>query len=253
MVAIIRWLVVDEAITMNMTGCVFSVLSCESQDHVVTALISDQRLTAVFGMFDVAMLGLKLLALVGGFSIGAVFSGLVLRLMSRLVMVRTVPRLVTRLVQGVGGGTLGMAVWIWAFGSGGSGLGGSGDLRSSGVELPSSGLERQGSKVESATATSEPSPAATNLRVELLGGPRVHNERFYLVDGDSRPCSLAEVRERIRTLMNSQDRKPLKAVELVIYEDSVAQDHPAVEDLAKWARRQDLSVTLAFPKRLAPP
>jgi hypothetical protein len=237
---------------MNMTTGIISiwpVLCWGLQDQVGGFANTDnQRIMTIFGMFDVAMFGLKLLALAGGFGIGAVFSGLLLRGLSRLVMVRTVPRLVLRLVQGLGGGTLGVAVWIWAFGSGGSGLGGSGDFRFSGAELRGP----EGSKVEAPAPTNESSPAATTMRIELLGGPRVHNERFYLVNGDSKPCSLAEVRQRIRTHLSSPDQPSLKSVELVIYEDSVAQDHPAVEDLAKWARQQDLSVMLTFPKRLAP-
>src|SRR5262245_44601739 len=93
-----------------------------------------------FGTLDVGMLGLKVLALAGGFGIGAICSGFLLRFMVKLApvrKVRRVPGMLYRFVQLLGGTGAGLAVWLWAFGSGGGGFGQSGGF----------GLGGQGSAV----------------------------------------------------------------------------------------------------------
>src|SRR5438270_12502161 len=76
-------------------------------------------------MIDMGMNLLKILAIAGGAAVGALGSGLLLRLVAKLSLGRKVPRIPLRLVQVFGGATLGVAVY-WAFGPGGSGFGGDG-------------------------------------------------------------------------------------------------------------------------------
>jgi hypothetical protein len=210
------------------------------------------------------MLGLKLLAVAGGVAVGALACGLLLRFVAGFAPNRRVPRTILRLIQLLGGIALGLAVWFWAFGSGGGGFGSSGGLGLAGDGVDGE-VTQQGTKASSNQAAppsvqensaQAPFPAtpsmAETVRVELLGGGRVKGERFYLLEGEAEPCSLAVLRERLRNRMDLKDQPPLKAIELVIYEDSVAQDHPAVKDLDRWARQQGLEVSLSFPRRALP-
>ena len=81
----------------------------------------------------------------------------------------------------------------------------------------------------------------------MLGGDRVREGRFYRVEGEQQARTLAELRDTIEAL-RQPDQAPLKGIELVIFPDSVAQDHPAVQEIEKWAKRNGLEVALTFPK-----
>ena len=193
------------------------------------------------------MFVLKLLAAAGGFGVGAVASGLAVRFLTRMLTARAVHWLPLRFVQLLGGTALGMAAWFFGFGWGGGGFGlgeGSGD-RGQGAD--------NRSQTEVRASDFEPRPKIEDRRskieIELLGGAKVHNERFYVLEGNPEACSLTDLQQRIRTRMEAVNQTPLKSIELVIYEDSVAQDHPAVQTLERWARQQNLAVTLTFPKR----
>jgi hypothetical protein len=80
----------------------------------------------------------------------------------------------------------------------------------------------------------------------MLGGARVQQDRFYVVDEKMPALPLAEVKEMLLARKN-QGRNPIKAIEIVIYEDSVSTDHPAVRDLDQWAKLNGLQVTISFP------
>jgi hypothetical protein len=90
------------------------------------------------------------------------------------------------------------------------------------------------------------------LQIEILGGARVHEERFYLLQGDKQPRTLAEVRKAIQARRQEQDKPPLKGIIILLYPSSVAQDHPAVKNLEKWAKENRLSVTFPPPGGAAP-
>src|SRR5262249_19784083 len=102
------------------------------------------------------------------------------------------------------------------------------------------------------SGSAERSPAAESetLRVEMLGGARVEQQRFYLLQGEERPRTLEGLQEVLAE--RRKQKPPLRSLEIVIYENSVAAEHPAVKDLEKWAREHDLAVTLTFPKRDLP-
>ena len=95
-------------------------------------------------------------------------------------------------------------------------------------------------------------PGSDALRVVMLGGDRVASQHFYLLEGDKEPRTLRDLQKAIQARQDEKDRPSLKSIEIVIYEDSVAQDHPAVRDLEKWARQNDLGVTLSKPRGTLP-
>jgi hypothetical protein len=85
----------------------------------------------------------------------------------------------------------------------------------------------------------------------MLGGSRVQQDRFYVIDEQLPPRTLAEIRQLLLARRN-QENDPIKAIEIIIYEDSVAKDHPAVRELEQWASQNGLQVTISFPPGVRP-
>jgi hypothetical protein len=207
----------------------------------------------MLGLLDIGLELMKCLAVAGGGAVGAVGSGLLLRLIVRLALHRPVSRPVLRFTQALGAVVLGMAVWYWVYGPGGSGFGGSGwglGTGGSGTETAKSADEGKQKTETAAVKKEEPATSAVQdtLRIEMLGGGRVKAGRFYLCEGDRQPKTLSELQQTIRARGQDKDQPVLKRLEIVIYEDSVAKDHPAVRDLEKWAEPNGLAMTLTFPK-----
>src|SRR5262245_57416086 len=76
------------------------------------------------GMMDLGLQVLKVLAVMGAFSLGWGGLGGVVKLCARLLTRgRQVPRPLLFLVQALGGTALGLAVALWVYSSGGSGPG----------------------------------------------------------------------------------------------------------------------------------
>ena len=158
------------------------------------------------------LLALKVLAMAGGFGVGAFASGFVVRFLTRLLTARAVHWLPLRLVQLLCGTTLGLAIWFFGLGWGGNGFGlGEGRQgRGQGSEVrdeqrDEGGRMRDENRTEPTSSSSlipHPSslltpirPLPSDLRIELLGGPKVHDERFYVLDGEPKALSLPELQQ----------------------------------------------------------
>jgi hypothetical protein len=210
----------------------------------------------MFGMLDLGMLILKILAVAGGAAVGGVGGGLVVRLLARAWTRRPVPRPVVTLIRLLGAGGLGLAVWLWVFGSGGGGfgtggfgLGGTGEQGAG----PAQKLSVDGTPGPAAEEKTEgPAAGADVLRVELLGGEQVQEQRFYRLEGDRQARTFLELRRAVEARRRQKEKSPLKGIEIVIYQNSVNQEHPAVKHLQQWARENELTPTLSFPKRELP-
>jgi hypothetical protein len=199
---------------------------------------------SLFAFLETGVYLLKLVAVAGGALVGGLTTRLTLYVVTRLLLEKALPRLVRWPLQLVGAAALGLGVW-WAFGSGGGfGLGG-GWLGPGG---PSETAADNRSQLRDPTDAQELPPPVEpqTLHIVLLGGDRVRQERFYQIEGETRPRTLAELRDAIRA--RPTDGPPLKGIELTIFPDSVAQDHPAVRELEKWAKQSGLTVSLSFPK-----
>jgi hypothetical protein len=208
------------------------------------------------GMLDLGMLILKGLAVAGGAAVGGLGSGLLFRLLVRLSLHRTVPQKALLLVRALGAAALGLAVWMWVFSTGGSGPG-LGGLLGSGAGGQSTETRAQpGPSTEPTPKHQAATPkgsipesrqvlAPDTMRIEILGGERVKQERFYLLEGEKEPRTLSEVRKAILARREDRDKPPLVGIVIMIYGSSVARDHPAVRNLQKWAEENRLSVT--FP------
>jgi hypothetical protein len=198
----------------------------------------------LLGMFDIGMLLLKLLAVAGGAAIGVLGAGVTVKFILALTIRRKAPLNLIRAFQVLGGGGLGLAVYIWAFGSGGSGFGsggGVGGIGQGAAEQPVNNLVSQIAPPESDLPPAKSAdPAHRTIRVDMLGGSQVNARRFYKLEGDTQPFTLAELGPRILD-------KHCQGIEVVIHPNSVAQEHPAVHELGKWARQNNLTVSLSFP------
>lgn len=211
-------------------------------------------------IFDLGMFFLKLLAVAGGGVLGGAGAGAAVKRMTKFTIRKEAPQtlvLPSRIAGCVGAG---LAVWLWAFGSGGSGLGvGSGGLGAGGGRFLGYDPPEQTSKEKDAQtdrkAEAHPgtvgAPALRSARIEMLGGSRVQQDRFYIIDEQQPPRTLAEIREILLAKRN-QEIDPLKGIEIIIYEDSVAKDHPAVRELEQWARQNGLQVGMLFPAGVRP-
>ncbi|HLJ95769.1 MAG TPA: hypothetical protein VKU02_21515 [Gemmataceae bacterium] len=213
-------------------------------------------------MLDLGMQILKGLAVVGGAAVGWLGCGFLLRLIVWLSLQRSTPRKVLVPIRALGGLTLGLAVWVWAFASGGRGPGLGGWFGSGQTGGPSASAPTEPGPTSTPATQPEtarppvPEPplaqASDTLRIEILGGARVKDERFYLLEGEKEPRTLTELRKIIQARRQEPDKPPLRGIVILIYAASVARDHPAVKTLVKWAEGNGLSVTFPPPDGAAP-
>jgi hypothetical protein len=198
-------------------------------------------LVGLLALFGPLQMVLRVILVVGGIVVGALASGILFSLIASIFFKQPAPRSMRRFVQVLGAVALGLAAWKMPFGLGGNGEGfgsgfGLGGEARTGTDTASGEASRA---EEEKSSRSE----ADTLRIEMLGGQRVQSERFYLLEGENEPKTLAELRKAIQA-RQQQEKPPLKGIEIIVHEHSVAQSHPAVRDLERWARQKDLAVTL---------
>jgi hypothetical protein len=192
---------------------------------------------------DWLQLIVKPLSVIAGAALGWLGVGVLIRRVGKWVIFREVPRAFARPFQLLG--ALAAGLWAWAI------LlspGGPGPFWGSGWSVVG-GPGHQGAPERVAEAPAHPRADThrtalprreTPLRITVLGGPRVVEGRFYLLEGDQQPKTLAELQKLIRA---KQLDGGLREIDLLIYENSVARNHPAVRDLESWAERNSLTVT----------
>jgi hypothetical protein len=81
----------------------------------------------------------------------------------------------------------------------------------------------------------------STLRITLLGGPRVLDQRYYLLETPKEPRTFAE----LKSIIKARQQAGLRGIDLLIFENSVARNHSAVKELERWAAQNDL--TVSFP------
>ncbi len=182
---------------------------------------------------------IRLLAVVGGAAIGAVAIGFVVRLFGRFLGAKTVPRRPLLMLRGLAGAVTGYVAWLVVFGTGGGGIGGPGGFDRGGGDGPTQTDTPSTARVASATLTPERNPS---ISVAMLGGKRVANERYYLVLGEMNPRNMAELKEYLR----QQQKQGTGEIDILIYENSVAEDHAAVALLREWARQSGMKVKVSL-------
>lgn len=203
-------------------------------------------------MFDLGLVLMKLLAILGGAAFGALVTRVLVGGITRIVARRRMPRPALNLVSLLGAVAAGLAVWLWLFGAGGGGgfgsgsgwwpFGGRGGNGGTGTGAGMGATHR-------APPDSAPRSEERTLQVHMLGGSRVQDGRFYVLNRDS-PRTLSELQETLR--QRRQGNANLSEVEIVIYKDSVAEDTAAVRELLQWLEQAGLKPKISLPGTKAP-
>ncbi|MCZ2342002.1 MAG: hypothetical protein LC104_09430 [Bacteroidales bacterium] len=207
-----------------------------------------------------AQLIVNVLAIGGGFFIGQILSGLAAWLLDRWLTGGRSPLGLHRTIRYVGGATLAVLVALIVFGHGeGWTLFGGGG----------SGAQNQAAGEQSANGTPPPVTTATppptspmpetepilaprvvlptqanQVQVLMLGGEDVRNQRFYLLDSETTPKTLTEVRSFLMQ-RKSASKSDLGLLIRFPATNILPRTHPAVVMLSQWA--QDHGIAVTFP------
>jgi hypothetical protein len=201
---------------------------------------------AALPLTDLGPITVRVLAVAGGAAIAAFLTSGVAGIFVRWLFHKQQPRAARRLLRLTGGLAGGLAVAMVVFsGHGGWGIGGTGNGQRDGTESRASLLDRP---TEPSTRTK---PEPTRIRVVMLGGDLVKNGAAYRIDGEHQARKLADVQQLIRQRLGADP--PPAGIDILIYDNSVARDTAAVDDLEQWARQNGMAVTIVTTGGDIPP
>ena len=186
---------------------------------------------------------INLLAVAGGAAAGAAGTDVSARVAGRFFALRRVPRPALYVLRALGAGAVGLAVWMWVFGTGAGGWGpGGGGSVFGGKGAGDAGNQPVGvTSKQPVTAQPAASSQGDRMTVIMLGGDRVKDQRFYRVEGEREAKTLDELKDEIKTRQKSGK---LKTIEILVYEDSVARNHATVRELNDWAWQNGLTAII---------
>lgn len=187
------------------------------------------------------------LAVAGGFLVGYVGVIVLGWAADKFLFKRPSPALLHRACRVLGGLIVALLVAMLLFGEGGGEGGGTGEGAGNGKSSPTTGT------LDPATPNAEPQPkpvkplppAEERVRVTILGGTDVKDAKFYLVEDDAAPRTFAEVKAAVE----KKKAATAKSLGLEIRfppQNTLPQDHPAVAQLARWAR-DTAGLSVSFP------
>jgi hypothetical protein len=200
---------------------------------------------------DLGQIVVKGLAIAGGAAVAAVVIGAVVGLIVRKLFRKPLPvpaRTLVRILGGVAGG-LGVAVLLFTGVGNGWGLGGGQGTGTSRGDLTAATHPALAAAIEPAPKTG--TPTLHSVRVIMLGGDMVRNAAAYRIDGERQARTLADLQQEIRKRMAADP--PAKAVEIIVYDNSVARGAAPVADLERWAQLNNLAVTVVATPGDIPP
>jgi hypothetical protein len=201
----------------------------------------------------VVRFALNLLAVGGGFLVGHVLTGVIAWALDRWITGGKTPQGVHRVARTVGGVALGLLVALMLFGQGGYGDGtGPGGGPTPDGKGPGGGTATQPTTIKDAQSPppipkSDPTPPEQRVRVTMLGGSDVKDEKFYLIDDDRTPRAFADVVAAVNA-KKTETKKPVGVEVRFTADNTLAENHPAVLRLISWARAHDVAVTLPAAK-----
>jgi hypothetical protein len=203
-----------------------------------------------------AGLAIKCLAVAGGYLAGYLLGGAIAFALDRWVFAKKAPDAVKKVVRIVCGLVLAIIVAMIVFGEGGGGFGmGGGEGKGSGTP-PTDGQSKDKHASQPTPPDKEPPvgpvtpadgrPSEVVIRVTILGGTDVQQERFYLIDDDRSPKTFAEVRAVVTRRKASDKRKATLAILFPPPPNRLPLEHPAVTQLVNWAR-DEAGLDVTFP------
>ncbi len=202
-------------------------------------------LLAFFSTVRIAKLLEGALATAGGFLVGYVLVAILGWLIQRYLFKRPAPAFLHRVCRLLGGLIVAILVAMMVFGGGGGEGDGTGDGTGTGKASPTTGTPDPTAPITDVKPTKPLPPAEDRIRVTMLGGTDVKDERFYLVEVDTTPHTLAEAKALVQ---QKKDATP-KTLGLEIRfmpRNTLPKDHPAVLQLSRWANdTAGMSVTLS--------
>jgi hypothetical protein len=193
------------------------------------------------------------LAVAGAGAVGYGLTFFVLWLISKFAFNKRLPAKIRRPICLLGALATGIFVWMLLFHSGGGGGWGFGPGVGfgTGTEDSKSGIANNLEHVIiESTKPSESKKieetAAAPLRILMLGGDRVKGSSeseltYYQLLPESRTYTLKEIKEVIRQRIKANPS--IHGIAIVVREDSVAHEHPAVKQLEDFAKDEGLAIS----------
>lgn len=201
------------------------------------------------GTSQFAQLFVNCLAVLGGFLAGYLLTALFANAIDRMAFRRKSPQFLHRSLRLLGGIALAALVAFIVFGHGrGWNLLGGGQDGTGESEKTGSPSFINVTPEKPAPPSPPPTPVETSgkrIAVTILGGTDVKAQRFYLIDADATPKSLAEAKEIIRRAAEGAEMAPNVEIRFAA-SNRLAFDHPAVTLLQQWLRK-DLKLNVIFP------
>lgn len=213
---------------------------------------------------NVAQFFVNVLAVAGGFLVGWMLTGFLAWLLERRIIRLRTPygsspvtsqgapglRKIARILGGIALAILVALIVFgkgsgWTIGGGGGEGEGKKDANPDGPGGPDKGspVSTEPERLPPATSRT-PAPNRERVRITVLGGEAVKDQRFYLLDDDSTPRNFAEARATLAARKESA-KLPLGIEIQFSAENAISQNHPAVLNLTRWAKENDVTVT--FP------
>jgi hypothetical protein len=183
----------------------------------------------------------------GGALVGAILTFIVTFTAFKAARVRKVPPRATMLLSTVGGLLAGWLVWAWVSGGLGFGPGGGGGV--AGSTAPNQGLTATHRDISLPTHQREP---ADTLRIVLVRSKDydAESKRYYLPEGRQPARNLSEIVQHIKE--KQQQNPTLKTIEVVVYQDSIAETRGLVADLEDPVRPLGLTIKTHKPGTISP-
>lgn len=184
------------------------------------------------------------LATVGAFLVGYVLVTLLGWWFDKYLLKRKSPELLHRVCRLLGGLILAILVALMLFGGGGGSGDGTGDGAGAGKASPGPASDAESTDPKAVAAKVAP-PVEVRVRVLVLGGTDVKDQKFYVVDDDPAPLAFADARSAIQRKKDATAKSVGLEIRFPV-QNALPRDHPAVAQLARWAG-EVAGLTVSFP------
>ncbi len=193
------------------------------------------------------------LLVAGGFLVGYLLGGVIGWALGKYVFRQESPDLLHKACRLIGGVVLALIVALIVFtgrgkphGDGGDGKGSPNDEGKNGKATPANTDPNQ--KVDPNTLPTPPkiTPGDVTIRVTILGGEDVLQDRYYLLDDDRSPKTFAELKTAIVERKGKEKGKVMVAI-LFPAKNALPHESPAVTQVSKWVN-EVAELDVIFPK-----
>lgn len=217
----------------------------------MTLLPSTPALMSDLGQ-AVAELVHNCLLVAGGYLVGHLAGGLIGWALGKYVFRQDKPELLHQASRTLGGVTLALLVALYVFTGRGKPQGEGGDGR--GTPTPEGGSSAAPSAPAEPAPNLKPdlpppptvTPGEVTLRVTVLGGEDVRQDRYYVLDDDrANPKTFAELKQAILERKSRERGRVMLAI-LFPPRNALPREHPAVTQLGRWAN-EEAKLDVIFP------